>query len=82
MDVFAVITCTAAGQIKAGHFYLSVYFIRLCCHDEVVFMQPPNSMRPKLQILVARNHKHLVDHPSINLETATNHKTLLLSLVD
>jgi hypothetical protein len=49
---------------------------------EIQIASIPKSFVCRLPIkrLIVRNHKHLVDHPSINLEIATNHKTQSLLL--
>ena len=40
--------------------------VRLCSHDEIVFVQAADLMAPPLQIRVARNHKNLVHRRSVN----------------
>jgi len=52
--------------------------------DEIQIVSIPKILVCGLLInwLVARNHKYLVDRPSINLEIVTNQKILLLLSVD
>ena len=50
-------------------------------HDEIVLVQTPNLMRPKLKILVASIPKNLVHRRSVNLVVNGNTKTGSLSLL-
>jgi len=57
-----------------------VDFMSLRSHDEIVLMQTTNLMCPPVEVQIARNHKHLVNSPSINFVVARNHKIRLVSL--
>ena len=60
-----------------GRFYLSVDFIRLRRHNEIVFMQTFYLVCPPLKIQVASIPKNLVCRLSVNLVVDENTKTRL-----
>ena len=56
---------------------LSINLIRLCSHDEIVFVQTANLMRPPIDVLMNSIPNILVWSRTVKIQIAGNPKNLL-----
>jgi len=72
---------TAEARPNIAFIYLSIDFIGLRGHDEIILVQPFDDVSPPIDVLIARIPKNLVCRLSVNLVVDGNTKTRLPLLV-